>query len=1655
MADMELVRVFNSELSSLYDSKPPISKAKMTNITKYAVKAVKYYKHVVHSVEKFVQKCRPEYKIPGLYVIDSIVRQSRHQFGRDKDLFGPRFAKNIKHTFTHFYSCSSDDKPKIVRVLNLWQKNGVYPPEIVQPLLDMASSGRAQHHSADFSTTPPEDLDDNDSGLKWGANPEYLLTLEKQRLEQESQIQQLKDQLEQQQQQKMMLQQQLQSGYTQPEPQTQYEAPSRQHHQQPLHPDNEMHHNQSINEQPQQRLAGKGGQESYGAAQFMQKFQEMVQSNTATQEQRKPQVRHVTGQHPLHADNKGKSPGFNQALLDAFDYGDDDNDEDRLAEHRRHLMEEETRLRKSLKESPEYGSKVAGILQQLQENVKMQKSQALREGEKYQPRSGIEDLHHTSRDESHGNGSTQLPFLGEHAPPKQNSNWTRGNFHTADNHDANRGGFRRIDEPSEGDLRRARDYPREQVHANRGGNDRYDYRYGMEGGAVDRDRRERGYRDWEGRDFREEEAKERERREREAREREAREREAREREAREREAREREAKEREAREREAKEREAREREREAKEKEIREAREREAKEKENRALLRGQREGRQRASRWNREDDKEPQVSIEQTVASNIQEVNQVVEQPGRKELSPEERWKLGYPDIKKGRLSLCSLTIWVGHLPQRTTAEQLRETFSEFGEVESIDLVQARGCSFIVMKKRREADVALQQLRNRRFMGHTIRMAWAPGKSIKGSDHKQFWDEEQGVTFIPWDRIRGTNLKDLLDGGVIDRDSLPPDMELEAEPDNSLATPAIQPMQLVPPNIMGAPPPHVMPIPPPGLIPFPPGFAPPMPGMPLPGMMPSFGMGMPPPPGMGIPPQGMPPGFVPPHPLFDPTQRHHRPGLLEPPPSSDPGDFGPNQPGPRAMWHDPSASFPGPRGPPRGFARPPFEERQPRMPQRMRLPVEPTQVNDPTRDTSRNTVVDKTQDVAKEFKPEAGKPVEKSVVVSEGLSGRTKETSEEADKGRKSEDNLSKEGSEPRAGDKRRDRGDRYRDRSKDYDRGRHRDHDSRGDRSRDRDRDRDRRRFSGRDRDRDFGRDRDRDGDRDRGRDRDYDRDRRHPDRDRYRSRDRSKDRNRSRDRSRDRDRSRGRDSDRSRDRDRDSDKERESDRSRRSSRDQEPGRSEKKTDDSLDEPDLKKVKNDVMESEKIETEDDKGGWKTLEKPSSDVSQTEKPEDTSTKPLLQQGFGFVGSQVKKGSSLQLAAKPSLFDDDNKPEKKIDMFSLDSDDEMKEVAKEEVKQEDGENTTIKKEEDQPDKPADDVHNELTEIFEEDLDKRNVVEGDVQLKEDMSGIEESITEVEGATRSDNVEDVQVTESHEINEEEVKNPNEASQYGTEALQDYSEKPSEENEEETSQEISERTLLPQDDAITTIVSSEAVCVSQDDAKDVETPQENTDDTGVPENVANATEVFQGIEGSPEMPVDATEAAQEVAECVEAAQEVLETTELLQESAESTEATREDFEVAEVVSEVAEAARASREDTGVTETPQDDAEMGEVPRENFQAAEIVQEGAESTEVSQEDAEEVEAIKEDVEATTVPQDETETAEVVQEDVLMTEAPKMDVESLDVSQQETEASQDDAELTGPSHDEAETTDVSQTEAVAPANRGKATRGRKRRRKRR
>lgn len=172
---MDVVQIFNDELQSLTETKPPVSKAKMGLITRAAMKGVKFYKHIVQSVEKFIAKCRPEYMVPGLYVIDSIVRQSRHQFGIERDVYAARFARNLQTTFNNLFSgCSPDDRSKIVRVLNLWQKNGVFNSQVIQPLLDMANPNSAHNLPIESNLSNDSPGNPNHESNKQAQTSKYL-----------------------------------------------------------------------------------------------------------------------------------------------------------------------------------------------------------------------------------------------------------------------------------------------------------------------------------------------------------------------------------------------------------------------------------------------------------------------------------------------------------------------------------------------------------------------------------------------------------------------------------------------------------------------------------------------------------------------------------------------------------------------------------------------------------------------------------------------------------------------------------------------------------------------------------------------------------------------------------------------------------------------------------------------------------------------------------------------------------------------------------------------------------------------------------------------------------------------------------------------------------------------------------------------------------------------------------------------------------------------------------------------------------------------------------------------------------------------------------------------------------------------------------------
>lgn len=129
----------------------------------------------------------------------------------------------------------------------------------------------------------------------------------------------------------------------------------------------------------------------------------------------------------------------------------------------------------------------------------------------------------------------------------------------------------------------------------------------------------------------------------------------------------------------------------------------------------------------------------------------------------------------------MCSTTLWVGHLSKLVHQEDLSNTFGEFGDIVSIDLIPPRGCAFIVMHRRQDAARCLTKLKNHMMHGKAITLAWAPGKGVKGKDLKDYWEGDLGVSYIPWNKIKeDIDLEMLEDGGMIDEDTMPAWMKLK-----------------------------------------------------------------------------------------------------------------------------------------------------------------------------------------------------------------------------------------------------------------------------------------------------------------------------------------------------------------------------------------------------------------------------------------------------------------------------------------------------------------------------------------------------------------------------------------------------------------------------------------------------------------------------------------------------------------------------------------------------------------------------------------------------------------------------------------------------------------------------------------------------------
>ncbi|KAK7107345.1 SR-related and CTD-associated factor 4-like [Littorina saxatilis] len=694
---MEAVRAFNNELSSLYENRPPVSRAKMASVTKTAIKAIKFYKHVVQSVEKFVLKCKPEYKVPGLYVIDSIVRQSRHQFGPDKEMFGPRFTKNIVTTFQSLLKCPPDEKCRVVRVLNLWQKNSVFPMEVVQPLLDMAADPTSTDSvlAAQRAVEKVVQAHARSQGKTSNGNTEESLLAQQsdivntftKLLQQTGEGSLLASGQEVQLQQLQLLQQQL------------------------------VMHTEMMSSKPQQTPPVIDN----NLLAQIKLLTDQVLNKTDAPATVSDQSHSDRGMEGGGGDARKlqSEPGFNRKLLD-FDYGDSDDEDDRKDGGGTH---------------PHLPGGVQKLLSDPSMMQHLHNVTSLKSGDHMHDSEAMRKHHLEQQQEQFNKEIGQSQYSSYNQDPD-------------------------VIVVEDQDDRDSRDYDRDRRRSRR---------------SRDRSRSPRRRRHSRSRSRERRRSKDRHRRSR------------------------------------------------------------------------------------SRDNDRE------------------------RLREKDRERKKLGLPPVKDKHLSICSTTLWFGHLAKHTTEDELRSEIEKYGTTETIKMVPPRGCAFVSMTARKEAAKALDRMKGFKLNSSALRVAWAPNIGVKESAFKDQWDVELGVTYIPWSRMPA-DLMPLLNGATLDEDTLPEHLKgapLQRPEEDSDMRPAMvtdnhnpPPINQPPPSFSGhnpsIPSPHQLSMMPPNMMMPPPGQLPPGVQLPppnvgqMPGPGPMMQQGNPPqlPTNMLHPPGG--PGSVP-----------------------------------------------------------------------------------------------------------------------------------------------------------------------------------------------------------------------------------------------------------------------------------------------------------------------------------------------------------------------------------------------------------------------------------------------------------------------------------------------------------------------------------------------------------------------------------------------------------------------------------------------------------------------------------------------------------------------------------------------------------------------------------------------------------------------
>ncbi len=83
---------------------------------------------------------------------------------------------------------------------------------------------------------------------------------------------------------------------------------------------------------------------------------------------------------------------------------------------------------------------------------------------------------------------------------------------------------------------------------------------------------------------------------------------------------------------------------------------------------------------------------------------------------------------------------LYVGNFSYSVTKEQLKELFSNYGEVKEVNVIEGRGFGFVEMSSSSEAEKAKEALNGSDLEGRTLKVDEArPPRNREGRDYRRY----------------------------------------------------------------------------------------------------------------------------------------------------------------------------------------------------------------------------------------------------------------------------------------------------------------------------------------------------------------------------------------------------------------------------------------------------------------------------------------------------------------------------------------------------------------------------------------------------------------------------------------------------------------------------------------------------------------------------------------------------------------------------------------------------------------------------------------------------------------------------------------------------------------------------------------------------